>query len=439
MNRRGFIGAFLGSAPAVAVPSAAMTRRPATHGGAVGLLGFGMMRLPTIDGGSARNGGTIDQEATNALVDRAIAAGVNYFDTSPVYCSGQCERATGIALSRHPRSSWRVAAKLSNFNPKFWPLAESQKMYAESFRLLKTDLIDFYLLHSIGGGGMKNFRARFVDNGVLDWLVGERAAGRIANLGFSFHGDFAVWEWMMAHHAQYHWDFAQIQMNYVDWRHAKELNPRNTNAERLYGDLDKAGIPAVVMEPLLGGRLARFNANVARILSPLDPSASFAKWAFRFVGSKPRVMTVLTGISKREHLEEDIRIFSPLKPLDAYEERSVLAAGDALMEDRSVPCTSCAYCMPCPYGIDIPTMFEVYNLALAEKRVPDPDDVNDRAYASKRLRFLADYEAALAPLRRAEHCTGCGRCGMHCPQGIDIPREVRRIGALVERLEQQPG
>ncbi len=433
MNRRGFLSAMLAAGAPAATP--AMTMRPAGNGPAVSLLGFGMMRLPTIDGGTARDGGTIDQEKTNHLVDRAIEAGVNYFDTSPVYCSGQCERVTGIALSRHPREKWVVAAKLSNFNSKFWPLAKSQEMFANSLRELKTDYIDFYLLHAIGGGGMKNFSARYLDNGALDWLLKERERGRIRNLGFSFHGAKEVWDWAMANHGKYHWDFVQIQMNYVDWRHASTLNPRNLNAEKLYADLVERNIPAVVMEPLLGGRLARFNVGVARCLAGLDPAASMAKWAFRFVGSPAKVMTVLTGISRAEHLEEDIQIFSPLKPLDKAEQQAMARAGDAFIEDRTVPCNECAYCMPCPYGLDIITILSVYNAALVEKRLPDPDDPDSRDFAANSRRFLAEYESAIEPLRRAEHCTGCARCRPHCPQAIDIPREIRRIDELVRRLK----
>ena len=436
MNRRSFLSSMFAASPAPVAPAGVMTMRRPEHGPAVGLLGFGMMRLPTTDGRTARDGGTIDQDATNLLVDRAIEAGVNYFDTSPVYCSGQCEAVTGIALSRHPREKWLVAAKLSNFNQKFWKLEKSQEMFSDSLRLLKTDYIDFYLLHSIGGGGMKNFSARFLDNGALDWLLKERERGRIRNLGFSFHGAKEVWDWAMENHAKYHWDFVQIQMNYVDWRHAATLNARNLNAEKLYSDLAQRNIPAVVMEPLLGGRLAKFNVSVARCVAGFDPAASMAKWAFRFVGSPEKVLTVLTGISRMEHLEEDIGIFSPLKPLDERERKAMLAAGDAFLEDRTVPCTSCAYCMPCPYGIDIPTLFDVYNAALTEKRLPDPDDPSDRRFAEKCQRFLAEYEAAIEPMRRAEHCTGCGRCNAHCPQAIDIPREIRRIDVLVRKLKE---
>ena len=410
-----------------------MSYRPARHGGEVSLLGFGMMRLPTTDGRSARDGGTIDQDAVNALVDRAIEAGVNYFDTSPVYCTGQCEKATGIALARHPRERWRVAAKLSNFNPKFWPLEKSREMFEESLRLLKTDRLDFYLLHSVGNGGFSTFRQRYLDNGALEWLLRERDAGRIRNLGFSFHGDIRVWEWLLERHAKYAWDFVQIQMNYVDWRHAAAINARNTDAERLYGDLASRDIPVVVMEPLLGGRLARFNAVLARCFAGFDPGASLAKWAFRFVGSRPKVITVLTGISCREHLEEDIAIFSPLQTLSAREDAAVLTAGDVFMEDSSIPCNDCAYCMPCPYGIDIPTIFDVYNAAAAGRRLPDPDNMDGRSLAAAR-RLIAEYDAALPELRRAEHCIGCGRCRPHCPQSIDIPREMRRLDVFVERL-----
>ena len=185
-----------------------------TSGDKVSLLGFGMMRLPFVD-----RKREIDQEMVNEMVDYAMAHGVNYFDTSPAYCQGLSERATGVALSRHPRDSYFVATKLSNFGN--FSREASMEMYHQSFKELQVDHIDYYLLHSVGGGdGMGLLNARFFDNGMVDFLVKEREAGRIRNLGFSYHGDIRVFDYLLSRHDEFKWDFVQIQMNYLDWKFA---------------------------------------------------------------------------------------------------------------------------------------------------------------------------------------------------------------------------
>ena len=175
-----------------------MTYRENHHtGDKVSLLGYGMMRLPQKDG-------QINQELVNQEVDYAIEHGVNYFDTAPRYCGGRSETATGIALSRHPRDKYLIATKMSNQSRNMWPLEESKKMYYQSFKSLQVDYIDYYLMHSVGGSGMKDFRPRFLDNGLLDFLLEERKAGRIRNLGFSYHGNVEVFDWLLDHQDQYH-------------------------------------------------------------------------------------------------------------------------------------------------------------------------------------------------------------------------------------------
>ena len=419
----------------------AMTVRTGRHGEKVSLLGYGAMRLPTKDGKHA-NGwaagssqAAIDQEAVNAHVDYALEHGLNYFDTSPVYCRGESERVMGIALSRHPREKYFVATKLSNFNERFWPLEKSREMFETSLRSLRTDYIDFYLLHAIGNGGFSTFSKRYIENGALDWLVEQRAAGRIRNLGFSYHGDARAFEWCIEHHDKYKWDFCQIQMNYVDWRHAKEVNDRNLNAEYLYGTLAERDIPAVIMEPLLGGRLAKFNYAVASKLKGMDPDASMASWAFRFCGTYPKVLTILSGMTYMQHLEANVATLSPLKPLDRKQLDTLEVAAQLMLQNKTIPCNLCQYCMPCPYGIDIPGVFDCWNTACTEDRLPD--DASSAAYAANRRRFLADYDRAMPDLRQAEHCIGCGRCVSHCPQRIDIPARMAEIDAQVAEWRKE--
>ena len=412
-----------------------MRTNPKT-GDKVSVLGFGCMRLPSVDGRSGREStGDLDQNAINALVDKALACGVNYFDTSPAYCKGKSEHAMGIALSRHPRKSYFLATKLSNFAAATQSREASIAMYKNSLAELRTDYIDYMLLHAVGmDDGMNGLRRRYLDNGMLDFLLAERAAGRIRNLGFSYHGDIKVFDYLLSKHDQYKWDFVQIQLNYLDWKHAKEINEFNTNAEYLYTELAKRNIPAVIMEPLLGGRLSSIPHTIVPEFKQREPDMSVASWAFRFAGSFPNVLTVLSGMARPEHLDDNLRTFSPLKPLSADELDFLQHAADTMMQFNTIPCNDCKYCMPCPYGLDIPAILTHYNKCLNERLAPESS--LDANYAKARRAYLVGYDRSVPKLRQASHCTGCDQCRPHCPQRIDIPKELRRIDAYVKHLKQ---
>lgn len=415
------------------IPTDKMTYRvnPKT-GEKVSILGYGCMRWPVKDD----NPDELDQETINRLVDTAIAHGVNYFDTSPAYCRGMSERATGIALSRHPRESYFIATKLSNFAKKTWTREASLAIYRKSLEELQTDYIDYMLLHSIGGGnGLEDFNARFIDNGVLDFLVAEREAGRIKNLGFSYHGDIAVFDWALANHDKYKWDFVQIQLNYLDWKHARELNPANTDGEYLYGELLKRNIPAIIMEPLLGGRLSNVPDHVAARLKQREPENSVASWAFRYAGSFPNVLTVLSGMTYMEHLEDNLRTYCPLKPLSDDEVQFLYDTADLMVQYPTIACNNCSYCMPCPYGIDIPAILQHYNKCVNQGFVAENSQSPN--YAEARRAFLVGYDRSVPKLRQASHCVGCNQCSPHCPQNIRIPKELQRIDRYVESLKQE--
>ncbi len=427
-----------GTLPQGEIPTDRMTYRvnPKT-GEKVSLLGYGCMRWPTLEDGNAKEEtGGIDQEMVNRLVDKAIAHGVNYFDTSPAYCKGFSERATGIALKRHPRDRYFIATKLSNFAPSTWSREASLAMYHNSFKELQVDYIDYLLLHAVGMGndGMEALHARYLDNGMLDFLLKEREAGRIRNLGFSYHGDIKVFDYLLSQHDRYRWDFVQIQLNYLDWRHAKEINPRNTNAEYLYGELAKRGIPAVIMEPLLGGRLSKVHDHIVARLKQREPGRSVASWAFRYAGTHPDVLTVLSGMTYMEHLEDNLRSFCPLQPLTEEEVRFLYDTADLMMQYPTIPCNDCKYCMPCPYGLDIPGVLLHYNKCVNEGNVPE--DRQAENYREARRAFLVGYDRSVPRLRQADHCIGCNQCVSHCPQGIDIPKEMQRIDRFVEHLKQ---
>lgn len=407
-------------------------------GDRVSLLGYGCMRWPTDADGN------IDQEMVNRLVDRALENGVNYFDTSPAYCKGMSEHATGIALSRHPRDSYFIATKLSNFAEPTWSREASMEIYRKSLTELQTDHIDYMLLHGIGMGGMDAYNKRYVDNGILDFLLGEREAGRIRNLGFSYHGDIAVFDHLLSLHDSVHWDFVQIQLNYLDWHFAKQINERNTNAEYLYGELSKRGIPAVIMEPLLGGRLAKVGTNIANRLKGRDPRRSVASWAFRYAGTFPGVLTVLSGMTYMEHLNDNLTSYSPFAALTDEDMKFLESVALEMMSLNTIPCNDCKYCMPCPYGIDIPANLLHYNKCINEGHFPWKQDANSddpearENYWRNRRIFLVGYDRSVPKLRQAKYCIGCEQCNAHCPQLINIPREMQRIDKLAEELRRPP-
>ena len=403
-----------------------------TTGDRVSLLGYGCMRWPMRSKQGGKEGEEeVDQETVNALVDYAIAHGVNYFDTSPAYVRGLSETVTGIALSRHPRDKYFIATKMSNFSPATQTRQGSIDLYHNSMKALQVDYIDYYLLHGIGLNGMPAFEQRFVQNGILDYLAEERAAGRIRNLGFSYHGDVKVFDYLLSVHDKYKWDFVQIQLNYVDWKHASGWN---TNAEYLYNELQKRGIPAVVMEPLLGGRLSDMAQHLVARLKQHRPEESVASWAFRFAGSPSGVLTVLSGMTYMEHLQDNVRTYSPLEPCTDEELALLEDTAQMILRYPSVPCTACQYCMPCPYGINIPGIFAHYNKCINEGNVPSSSQ--DENYRKARRAFLVGYDRSVPRLRQASHCIGCHQCEPHCPQSIKIPDEMQRIDRFVEQLKQ---
>lgn len=402
-------------------------------GDKVSLLGYGCMRWPTKQAPDGE-GEILDQEQVNRLVDYAIDHGVNYFDTAPPYCQGNSEEVTGNALCRHDRSKYFIATKMSNQNAYGQGLRgkdlfdASVEMYHNSFKRLRVDYIDYYLIHILGiGNGMEEMRGRIYDSGVLDFLLKERDAGRIRKLGFSFHGDVKVYDYLIEE-SGVDWDFVQIMLNYMDWHHGYP------KSEHLYNLLAERGIPAIVMEPLLGGRLSSVHDHVVAAFKQRDPDRSVASWAFRFAGSFPNVLTVLSGMTYMEHLQDNIRTYSPLDKLSDGEFSFLQETADLMASYPTIPCNDCKYCMPCPYGLDIPAVLLHYNKCVNEGNLVL--SAADSNYAKARRAFLVGYDRSVPRLRQADHCIGCAQCNPHCPQGIDIPAEMRKISDYVEMLKR---
>ena len=395
------------------------------NGDKVSILGYGCMRWPMIKDENGKD--IVDQENVDRLIDYAIEHGVNYFDTAPVYLQGQSEAATGLSLKRYPRESYYIATKLSNFSNA--TKENSIEMYRSSLRNLQTDYIDYYLLHSLSG--LDAFNQRFGESGIMDFLQAEREAGRIRNLGFSFHGTAEGFDEMMALHEKYHWDFVQIQLNYIDWTHA---SGRNAKAKYLQEELDKRGIQSIIMEPLLGGRLSKVPEHIAGRLKERNPQGSVASWAFRFAGTHPGVLCVLSGMTYMEHLQDNVGTYSPLKPLNEEELAFLEETAELMQKYPTVPCNDCKYCMPCPYGIDIPAILLHYNKCVNEGEIAT--STQDENYRKARRAYLVSYDRAVPKLRQAARCIGCNQCMSHCPQNINIPRELQKIDRYIENLKK---
>ncbi len=356
------------------------------------LLGFGMMRLPL-------RGRTIDKAKSQAMVDRAMAAGINYFDTAYFYLGGQSESFVGEALRKYPRDSYFVVSKMPV--RKLKRASDLELIFQEQLRKCRVDHFDFYMLHALNAK-MFDLAERLK---AYDFLKQKKAAGKIRYLGFSFHDTPEVLTRIADAHE---WDFAQIQLNYLDW----ELY----RSREQYELLTSRKIPVIVMEPLRGGKLANLPEKAARILKNAAPNSTPAAWAFRYAASLPNVMTILSGMSRMDYLEENIRLFQDIKPLNEQEQRVLAAALRVLRNIDSVACTGCHYCK-CPSEVAIPEMLKIYNEYLEDKDL---------------AKFRKAYQAFPTD-KRAENCVACGRCVKACPQMIRIPEEMAKIVKLVKK------
>lgn len=364
------------------------------------ILGFGCMRFP-------QKGGGIDEERSIKMIRNAIENGVNYFDTAYFYHNGKSEALLGSALTGGYRERVKIATKLPPFMVS--KLEGAKKILANQIAKLKTDYIDYYLLHMLTD---KATFDRMVDLGVMDWLEQLKKERTIFNIGFSFHGSKRDFEEIIK---AYPWDFCQIQYNYLD-----ENNQATKSGLQLAHSL---GIPVVVMEPLRGGKLVNsLPLDVIKAFQKYDKKRTPAEWALRWIWNHPEVNVVLSGMSEEAQLEENIKI---ARDADAdsltEEELEIFDRIKAIMlEKTKVPCTSCGYCMPCPFGVDIPGCFASYNdkYLLGEK--------NNRWKYMQTLGVLSK-QAAYASI-----CKECGKCEKHCPQNIEIRKQLAVVKKEME-------
>jgi predicted aldo/keto reductase-like oxidoreductase len=417
---------------------AAMTfRTNPLSGDRVSLLGFGCMRFPMLPGAQSPNGPEVDEKAAERLIDYAYARGVNYFDTGWPYHRGRSETVMGQALQKYPRETYFVADKMPT--PLKPDRAQAEEYFSVQLERCRVEYFDYYLLHNIMT--RESYQEVYEKNGVLDFLLEQKKAGRIRNLGWSFHGDEEAFNYLM--NCGVGWDAVQVQLNYHDLLHryvTPEWRKRYLTREPaqpawVLEQLNAKGYPLMIMEPLLGGRLARLSRKAVTVLQSQRPEMSPASWAFRYTAGLPNVLTVLSGMTLLEHVRDNLRTYSPYEPLSDPEADVLRKALDVFVTQENIPCTACGYCLPCPYDVSIPAVFTHYNLSVDEEYIPR--GVRSEDYEKARRAYLVGYDRSVAELRQASHCTGCGVCRPHCPQGIAIPEELARLSRLAEDLRSQ--
>lgn len=383
-----------------------LTRENVKNGDTLSILGFGCMRLPM-------KGGHIDEDRAIAMIRDAIKQGVNYFDTAYPYHGGKSEPLLGKALEGGFRETVMVATKLPHYMVS--SLDGAKKIFQNQLNKLRTDYIDYYLLHMLSD---KAGFDRMAKIGVMDWLEQQKKDGIIKNLGFSFHGEKTDFEQLI--HA-YPWDFCQIQYNYLD-----ENNQATKSGLELAYSM---GIPVIVMEPLRGGKLVNnLPQEILDEFKSYDQNRSPAEWALRWVWNHPEVMVVLSGMSDEEQLAENIRIASDAQAgaLSEQEHKIFKRVKAVMLEKTKVPCTGCGYCMPCPFGVNIPGCFSVYN---------------DKYLLGRKGSRIAYYQNLGMGAKNpgfASLCTECGKCERHCPQNIEIRKDLRQVRKEMEGIVFKP-
>lgn len=367
-------------------------------GVAPSLLGFGCMRFPTTADGK------IDEPEAQRMLDRAIEAGVTYLDTAYPYHGGQSEGVVGRAIKRYDRSKLLLATKLP-----LWAVnsvADAERIFAEQLERLQTTYIDFYLLHAVNRDSFD----KMVEYGVVEKMEQYKKEGKIRFLGFSFHDNYDAFAHVLGYRD---WDFCQIQLNYMDTDEQAGLKG--------YALAEQHGVPLVIMEPAKGGSLTGFADDIRARFLAAEPNRSIASWAFRWVATLPNVKVVLSGMSTMEQVEDNLATFGAFQPLD---NASLALVEDIANEVRARVkngCTHCRYCMPCPFGIEIPRNFALWN-----------------EYGMYQNKGAANwkYYHELKEEQRASACKQCGACESKCPQKLPIRAQLAAMADELAALQQ---
>lgn len=361
-----------------------MEKRPIGSGPQASILGLGCMRMPhtTNDQGETE----LLMEESIELIRHAIDKGITYIDTAYPYHNGLSEVAVGQALQDGYREKVILATKCP-----VWKMEKTEDLslvLTEQLEKLQTDHVDMYLLHALG----KQRWQTVLELGLLEELKKEQAAGRIGQIGFSFHDDAETFYTILN---GFDWDFCQLQMNYINVDFQSTL-------QGLY-DAHAKGLGIVIMEPLLGGKLAD-PPEVVKELIPGDPIA----FAFNWLWSKPEISVVLSGMNNTTQVDENIALANSFQPITEAEKAVYDTVKQRYDTMALVPCTKCHYCMPCPYGVNIPGVFEAYNITASKNKA-----------AGRKLYEIVD--------KQADACVGCQACEQVCPQAIKVATHMPQI------------
>ncbi len=366
-------------------------------------LGFGCMRFPTL-------GGRIDIDASEKLICAAVESGVNYLDTAYVYNGNEAALGEIFARNRGLRGKVNLATKLPI--PRCQSQDDLNKYLSRSLERLKTSHVDYYLVHNVTS--MAAWK-RLEELGIREWVSRQKSAGRIGRIGFSYHGSEADFPQVLD---SYGWDFCQIQYNYMNEHYQAGTAGLKAAAER--------GLPVIIMEPLLGGKLASELPRAAReMLEDVGISTNPVRLALRWVWDHPEVTVVLSGMNTMQQLEQNVDTANEALPgsLTAAEGRAIELACESIAASYKIPCTGCGYCMPCPHGVNIPMGFAAYNTSFSH------------GWIQGMHQYVTASGAMEDNIRLASDCEQCGACKEKCPQHIDIPKSL----ASVRRRLQVPG
>lgn len=371
------------------------------------LLGFGCMRFPV-------NGdGSINEAEAERMLDQAYAAGVNYFDTAYPYHGGESERVVGRVMKKHDRGSFYLATKLPCWEVK--KLEDVDRIFEEQLNKLQTEYIDFYLMHALN----KDRFREMVEIGCIERLEQLKAEGRIKYLGFSFHDGYSAFENIINYRD---WDFCQIQLNYMD-ANDMDVNDMDVIEQagiKGYKLAEEKQVPLVIMEPVKGGSLAAFPEDITKMYHDLDPAASMASFALRWVGSLPGVKVVLSGMSTMEQVEDNLKTFGEFQALSEREKETVDRVVALINSRVQNGCTGCGYCMPCPAGVEIPRNFRTWNTYHMYRNYNMVKD---------------EWEKHLGEEHKAKNCIKCGKCEQVCPQKLSIRADLEKVQADLDGRE----
>ena len=355
------------------------------------LLGFGCMRLPQTPDGN------IDEAEAERMLDRALQAGVTYIDTAYPYHNGDSEPFVGKVLKKYDRSSFYLATKLPVWNVK--TIDDAKRIFQEQLDRLEVDYVDFYLLHCLD----KEKWQTVLDLGIIPYMEEMKKEGKIKFFGFSFHDDFETFKTIATYRK---WDFCQIQYNYINLDHQAGMKGLKMAAER--------GRGVVVMEPLLGGKLANLSSHVAECL-PEGKTA--VESAFGFLWDQPEVSLLLSGMSTMEQVQENLRLadLAAVGMLSREDREALLKTKELFDRMALVNCTACRYCMPCPFGLDIPKTLAAWNMTAVN------EDEAKKSYGELEV--------------KADSCRACGHCEKECPQRIPVSQVMKQIAGCLEEKQ----